>query len=153
MATAAPTYTLLYDETCGFCTAIVQWVSRQERGNRVKVMPCQFALLTKKFNVTEQQCLSSIQLNQPDGSVLTKGQAVAKVLSLLWDNAWPTRLAKVPGFRQVLDLGYTFIAVNRHRLPGIKQMCAAGNPNGCAPDTGSSSFTPMAMGDSSVNQR
>lgn len=146
MAIATPTSTLLYDETCGFCTAIVQWVSRQERGNRVKVMPCQFALLTKKFNVTEQQCLSSIQLNQPDGTVLTKGQAVATVLSLLWDNAWPTRIARVPGIRQALDLGYTFIAVNRHRLPGIKQMCAAGNPDGCGINGSSSistSSTPL----------
>lgn len=141
MVTASKASTLLYDETCGFCTAIVQWVSRQERGNRVQVMPCQFALLTKKFNVTEQQCLSSIQLNLPDGTVLTKGQAVAQVLSLLWDSAWPTRIARVPGIRQVLDLGYTFIAVNRHRLPGIKQMCAAGNPNGCGVE-GSSSVLP-----------
>lgn len=124
--------TLLYDETCGFCTAIVQWVTRQKRGDRVHIMSCQFALLTKKFAVTEKQCLTSIQLNGPDGEVKTKGQAVAGVLALLWDNEWPLRIVRLPVFRQVLDLGYTFIAVNRHRLPGIKQMFAAGNKDGCA---------------------
>lgn len=123
--------TLLYDETCGFCTSIVQWVARQKRGSRISIMPCQFALLTGKFPVTEQDCLTSIQLYNANGEVATKGQAVARVLSILWDNHWPSRIAKLPVIRQVFDLGYTFIAVNRHRLPGIKQMCAAGKPEGC----------------------
>lgn len=123
--------TLLYDETCGFCTSIVQWIQRQQRGGNIDVMPCQFAQLTGKFEVTEVDCATSIQLFQPEGDKLTKGQAVASVLGVLWNSSWPTRVARVPGIRQVLDLGYTFIAANRHRLPGIKQMCAAGNKDGC----------------------
>lgn len=118
--------TLLYDETCGFCTSIVRWVQRQKRGGNINVMSCQFAQLTQKFPVTEKDCSTSIQLFQLDGAKLTKGQAVASVMGVLWDAKWPARVANLPGVKQVLNLGYTFIAVNRHRLPGIKQMCAAG---------------------------
>lgn len=128
--------TLLYDETCGFCTSIVQWVSRQKRGNRITVTPCQFALLTNRFDVTERECMTSIQLIRPDGSKTTKGEAVGDVLAILWNNKWPARIARMPIVRQALNLGYTFIAVNRHRLPGIKQWCAAGG--GDNPQCGSS---------------
>ena len=126
--------TLLYDETCGFCTSIVQWVQRQKRGGSINVMSCQFAQLTQKFPVSDQDCATSIQLFQPGGDKLTKGQAVASVLGVLWNSSWPSRVARVPGIRQGLDLGYTFIAVNRHRLPGIKQMCAAGEKSSCGTD-------------------
>lgn len=118
--------TLLYDETCRFCTSIVQWVQRQKRGGDITVMSCQFAQLTQKYPVTDRDCATSIQLFQPGGEKLTKGQAVASVMGVLWNSKWPSRVARIPGIRHVLDLGYTFIAVNRHRLPGIKQMCAAG---------------------------
>ena len=125
------TRTLLYDETCGFCTSIVQWVSRHKRGSRITVMPCQFALLTGNFPVTETDCLTSIQLYDAAGNVVTKGQAVAEVLSTLWDSPLPRKIAGIPVIRQMIDMGYTFIAVNRHRLPGIKQMCAAGAKSQC----------------------
>ena len=125
-------FTLLYDEDCGFCTSIVQWVSRQKRGNRIHVMPCQFALLTKKFPVTEKDCTTSIQLFDDQGNVTTKGQAVGRVLGILWNNRWPERIVNTPVLKQAIDLGYTFIAVNRHRLPGIKQWCAAGENSSCS---------------------
>lgn len=123
--------TLLYDETCGFCTRVVQWVAGQKRGSDIAIMPCQFALMAGSFPVTETDCLTSIQLYDAQGGLATKGQAVARVLSILWDAQWPERVAGLPIIRQTLDLGYTFIAVNRHRLPGIKQMCAAGKEGGC----------------------
>lgn len=125
--------TLLYDETCGFCTRVVQWVSRQKRGSEIRVMPCQFALLTGSHPVSETDCVTSIQLFNESGEVSTKGQAVARVLGVLWNSRWPERIAGLPVIRQTLDLGYTFIAVNRHRLPGIKQMCAAGEKSSCGP--------------------
>src|SRR5699024_9252360 len=118
--------TLLYDETCGFCTAVVQWVSRQKRGNQIRVMPCQFAQLTGSHPVTETDCLTSIQLFDSNGELTTKGQAVARVMGILWNAQWPERIAKLRVINQSLDLGYTFIAANRHRLPGIKQMCSSG---------------------------
>lgn len=123
--------TLLYDETCGFCTSIVQWIARQKRGNAIAIMPCQFAQLTGKFPVTQQDCLTSIQLYDADGAVTTRGDAVAKVLGTLWDSPWPTRIGGLPIIRQVMNLGYMFIAKNRHRLPGIKQMCASGEGSSC----------------------
>lgn len=126
--------TLLYDETCGFCTSIVQWVQRQKRGGNISVMSCQFAQMTQKFPVTEKDCATSIHLYRADGEVLTKGQAVASVMGELWDSKWPGKIANIPGIKHVLNLGYTFIAVNRHRLPGIKQMCAAGEKSSCSTD-------------------
>ncbi len=127
--------TLLYDETCGFCTSVVQWVGRQKRGNLIQIQPCQFALVTGKFPVTSTDCVTSIQLFDDLGEKSTKGQAVASVLSTLWDSPWPVRIARVPGIRQIIDAGYTFVAVNRHRLPGIKQMCAAGDKSQCGPSS------------------
>lgn len=118
--------TLLYDETCGFCTTVVQWVSRQKRGDQIRVVPCQFAVLTGSHPVSETDCLASIQLFSSEGDLATKGQAVARVMGILWNARWPEQVARVPGIRHLLDLGYTFIAVNRHRLPGIKQMCSSG---------------------------
>lgn len=127
--------TLLYDETCGFCTAVVQWVSRQKRGDHIRVMPCQFAMMTGSHPVKEADCLTSIQLFNTQGDLATKGQAVARVMGILWDSRWPERVAKLPIIRQSLDLGYTFIAMNRHRLPGIKQMCASGGTSSsCGPE-------------------
>ena len=127
-----PTHILLYDETCGFCTSIVQWITRQKRGNQITALSCQFAHMTKKYPLVEKDCLTSIRLYDETGQVLVKGQAVAGVLGILWDSKWPERILGLPVIRQILDLGYTFIAVNRHRLPGIKQWCAAGSKGGCA---------------------
>lgn len=128
MATA----TLLYDETCGFCTRVANWVVRQKRGGQVQIMPCQFALLTGRFPVTDTDCVTSIQVFETQSSTpLKKGQAAAKIADVLLDSSWPSRIVGLPIIRQIVDLGYTFVAVNRHRLPGIKQMCAAGNPDGC----------------------
>ena len=127
-----PTHTLLYDETCGFCTSIVQWVSRQKHGNRITVLSCQFAHMTKKYPLTDENCLTSIRLYDESGNVLVKGQAVAAVLGILWDSRWPEKVLGLPVIRQLLDKGYTFIAINRHRLPGIKQWCEAGSSGGCA---------------------
>ena len=128
--------TLLYDETCGFCTSMVQWVQRQKRGGEITVLSCQFALLTKKFPVTDRDCATSIHLFKPVGERTTKARAVADVLDIVWDSRWPTRIATLPVVSKVLDLGYTFIAVNRHRLPGIKQWCAAGESSRCGIDQG-----------------
>ena len=129
MATA----TLLYDETCGFCTRVANWVVHQKRGSLIQIMPCQFALLTGQYPVTAADCVTSIQVFAQGRKIpLRKGQAVAQIADVLLDSQWPSRIAGLPVFKQALDLGYTFVAVNRHRLPGIKQMCAAGNPDGCS---------------------
>lgn len=124
MPAVLPAATLLYDADCGFCQSIVNWISRQERGSKIHAMPCQFAVSSHAFPVTESDCRNSIHVFDLAHTQSIKAEAVATVLAILWDSKAPLRIARLPGMKQVLDIVYILVAANRHRIPGIKQWCA-----------------------------
>ena len=123
--------TLLFDGTCGFCTRTVMWINRRDSRGRINIVPCQTAVEYHDVALSREDCATSIWAIR-DGNVVAGGaQAAAIVWAVLIDASWPIQVARLPGVRQALDLGYRFIAANRHRLPGIKGMCSAGSTGGC----------------------
>jgi predicted DCC family thiol-disulfide oxidoreductase YuxK len=126
-----PQLTLLYDGTCGFCARTVAWIQRRDRHQRIVAMPCQGAVRTGSAPVTLEDCGKSFWAITADSEVKGLGQGAALIVATLLDRTWPIAVARLPGIRQALDLGYRFIAHNRHRLPGIKGMCAVDAGSDC----------------------
>ncbi|HEU0164213.1 MAG TPA: DUF393 domain-containing protein [Thermomicrobiales bacterium] len=123
--------TLLFDGNCGFCTRTVLWVQAKDTQGRIDVIPCQVAVRNGTHDVSEGDCGKSIWAFTAEGHVEGGAQAAALVASELMGRRWPVQVAKLPVIKQSLDLGYRFIANNRHRLPGIKGMCAIDGGSSC----------------------
>ncbi|MGB3307133.1 MAG: DUF393 domain-containing protein [Thermomicrobiales bacterium] len=130
-AAAPQKLTLLFDGACGFCTRTVMWVQKRDTHGRLDILPCQTAVRSGRFTRDLSDCGTSIWAYAPDGAVEGGAQAAALVAAELLGHRWPVRVARLPGIRQCLDIGYRFIAANRHRLPGIKGMCSIGPGSSC----------------------
>ena len=109
---------VVYDGACRFC---IEQAQRLERlaGERVRLAsfrePCVFE---EHPQLTRAACERALQLVEPDGTVRSGADAVVHVLGLragLTPLRW---LYRVPGLRQLFDLGYRLVARNRFRLRG-----------------------------------
>lgn len=115
---------LLFDGDCAFCTSCVRWARRWVRP-QVAMVPWQRADLTI-LAVSEERCRTSIQWVTAPGDSRESGAAVSAVLAV-GRPPWPlvAGLLRLPGVRAVTDVGYRWVADNRHRLPGSTPACAS----------------------------
>ncbi len=117
--------TLLYDADCGFCQQWVAWALKRGAGDRVAFEACQHAPeIRESAGIPEAQCVDAAFLVEQaaDGTTSRRGAgAVNGVLELLpgWRNL-PHRIGgllyRSSLIREAEDIGYQYIAVNRHRL-------------------------------------
>lgn len=110
---------LLYDGSCGVCSAAVQWVLAHERSHSLRFAPLESAL------GRELRTLAGVPANVDsvlwtelrDGKVRAevRSSAMLRVLGYVggpW--RWLTALRILPAF--VLDLGYRAFATLRYRV-------------------------------------
>ena len=112
--------TVVFDGTCGFCTATRSRIERYDRCHHLHWVPCQ--QLTANGD-TPQLCERTVVTITPEGIVDTGAQAFARILTTLSGSAWPIRIATLPVLCTLLTLGYTGIARVRGRLPGVTPWC------------------------------
>jgi predicted DCC family thiol-disulfide oxidoreductase YuxK len=115
---------LLYDGSCGFCTASVQFVLRHDRLGTLR-----FAAIQSPFServLAEHPELrgvdSVVWVDPVKGQVLTRSAAglrVAAYLGGMWRLALILRI--VP--RPIRDWGYDLVARHRHLLIGRETQC------------------------------
>lgn len=115
---------LIFDGDCGFCTRTANYVMRKNTGSRFGVMPWQTPGLLAKVGLTEQQVTEAAWFVDEAGKQYRGAGAVNAALDRL---GGVYRLAswvyRVPGFKQIEDLVYVWVARNRYRLPGSTDAC------------------------------
>jgi len=122
-----PDHVLLYDGTCGFCAASVQFILRHERQKTLRFAPLQgpFAAEVKSRHPELEGVDSMVWIDRPGvpgESVLVRSQAVLRAASYLgryWNFAQIGRV--LPG--RLRDAVYDFIARHRHKVIRSPEMC------------------------------
>lgn len=124
---AAPQNVLLYDGTCGFCEASIQFVLRHDRTKLLKFAPLQGALASavtaRHPELADVDSLVWVDgLGSRDEQVHVRSAAALEVAAYLggvWQLAWFARVIPV----RVRDAVYAFVARHRHRLTGGTERC------------------------------
>ncbi len=105
---------LLYDADCGFCKRVLRRYGRFLRRD-VRALPLQEYASTDA-RLSRQELQKAITLVLEDGRVYSGAEAIARAVG------GPARLYFVPGLRQLANLAYDWVARNRGRLPGGRQV-------------------------------
>jgi predicted DCC family thiol-disulfide oxidoreductase YuxK len=130
---ATPQDVLLYDGTCGFCAASIQFVLRHDRAKRLTFAPLQGALAADVK--TRHPGLESIdsmvwvnRLGSGDERIYVRSAAALQVAAYL---GGPWRLAAVARLvpAVVRDAVYALIARHRHRLIRGGEQCLVPGPD------------------------
>src|SRR6266550_892553 len=100
-AAGSPVATLIYDGECAMCRA---------SPHRARFP-----------HVSDEQCMTAMQLVLPDGRVLAGADAVPELFARIPHWRWVPALFALPGIRPVARRVYAWIARNRMRIS-----CAAG---------------------------
>jgi len=110
--------TLIYDAECAMCRASALWIMRRALSSgRLEILPCRSGVRRERFpRVTEDACLTAMQLVLPDGRVLSGADAVPELLRRIRGWGWVARLFALPGIRPVARRLYAWIATNRMRI-------------------------------------
>jgi predicted DCC family thiol-disulfide oxidoreductase YuxK len=133
-----PAPLLLYDGTCGFCSATVRFVLRHDRRGTVR-----FATLDSRAAARvigrhpELAGVDSVVWVEPAGpdspeTVAVRSDAVVRVARYLGGPWHATRVAALLP-RAWRDRAYDWVARHRHRLPGADR-CFVPPPEARAPD-------------------
>ena len=130
----SPRPVLLYDGTCGFCSASVQFALRHDRRGSLR-----FAALDSSFGRAvlarhpELAVVDSVVWYEPAGGgaterLLTRSAAALRVARYL---GGPWRLAAVAGLipRSLRDSLYDLVARHRHQLARGGQQCLVPTPD------------------------
>lgn len=115
---------LIFDGDCAFCTQTANFVRRLNTHGRMEVMPWQTAGLLARFGLTEAQCQTAVQFVDEQGKIFSGAGAANQTLKRL-GGAWrvASGLYALPGFHQLEDAAYAWVARNRYRLPGGTPEC------------------------------
>ena len=123
-----PDQLVLFDGVCNLCNALVQFVIRRDPAARFRFAPIQSRVGTEIF---QRHGLDPADLQTfvfvADGKILLRSDAAIEVVSR-FGGAW--RIVKL--FRSVprplRDRLYSFIARNRYRWFGRKEVCMVPTP-------------------------
>ena len=100
------------------CRASALWLMRRALSSgTLEILPCASGVRRTRFpQITEQACLTAMQLVLPDGRVLAGADAVPELLRRLPRWRWAASLLAVPGAQAVARRAYAWIAANRMRI-------------------------------------
>ncbi len=128
---STPDY-LFYDGHCGLCHRSVQFALRHDKpGTRFRFSPLQGETFPTLVDSQRRAAIpDSIAILTPDGTVLTRSDAVIRVLSRI-GGGWRTLgklLQIIP--RPIRDAGYSFVASVRYRIFGRREdLCPVMSPD------------------------
>jgi len=107
------------------CRASALWLMRLAlSGRRLEILPCRSRLRAERHpQISEQACLTAMQLALPDGRVLAGADAVPELLRRIRGLGWLAVVFALPGMRPLARRVYGWIARNRMRIS-----CAISSP-------------------------
>jgi predicted DCC family thiol-disulfide oxidoreductase YuxK len=113
-----PIFEVFFDGDCPLCRREMALWQRYDRNGRVlftDIAAPEFQ--AEKTGLTMDQLMAELHGRLRTGQVIT-GVETFRQLLLAVGIRWPVRLSRLPGIRQVLNLGYGLFARNRLRLTG-----------------------------------
>lgn len=112
------------------CRASALWLMRLALSTgALEILPCRTSVRAERFpQVTEDACLTAMQLVLPDGRVLAGADAVPELLRRIRGLGWLAGVFSVPGMRPIARRVYAWIARNRMRIS-----CAGRRPERADP--------------------
>lgn len=119
MTTTARRPVLMYDDTCAFCRRSIRWFQARDLAHRLEYLPRQSQERAQRFpQVDAPQYQGAMQLILPDGSLRSGAAATAGALRRLAVPGWRGLgwCLERWGIRHVAQIGYRWIASNRHRF-------------------------------------
>ena len=112
------TATLIYDADCPMCRASALWLMRRalSRG-ALEILPCRSeARLARYPGITEDTCMTAMQLVLPDGRVVAGADAVPELLRRVRGWGWLASVFALPAVRPIARRVYAWIARNRMKI-------------------------------------
>jgi predicted DCC family thiol-disulfide oxidoreductase YuxK len=108
----------VYDADCPVCRAAALWLMRLAMSQgRLEILPCRSPLRVERFpSISEEACLTAMQLVLPDGRVLAGADAVPELLRRIHGLGWLATLFAIPGMRPIARGVYGWIARHRMRI-------------------------------------
>jgi predicted DCC family thiol-disulfide oxidoreductase YuxK len=86
-------------------------------GGQLEILPCRSPVRTQRFpELTEEACLSAMQLILPDGRIVAGADAVPELLRRIRGAGWLAGLFAFPPMRPLSRRVYASIARNRMRI-------------------------------------
>lgn len=102
------------------CRASALWLLRRALAGgarNLEVLPCRSPARRRRFpQISDEACLSAMQLVLPDGRVLAGADAVPDILRRIPRWRWLAGLFSLPGARLLARRAYRWIADHRMRL-------------------------------------
>jgi predicted DCC family thiol-disulfide oxidoreductase YuxK len=114
----SPRAVLIYDGDCPMCRASALWLMRLALSHgALEILPCRASIRAQRFpQITEEACLTAMQLVLPDGRVLAGADAVPDLLRRIRGLGWVAALFALPGMQPLARRVYAWIARNRMRI-------------------------------------
>ena len=115
--------TLIYDAECAMCRKSALWLMRRAYSSgELEILPCRSPVRHERFpQVSEEACLTAMQLVLPDGRILSGADAVPELLRRIRGWGWVAGLFALPPARPLARGIYGWVARNR-----MKISCAVG---------------------------
>jgi predicted DCC family thiol-disulfide oxidoreductase YuxK len=111
---------LVYDGECALCRASAFWLLRRAMAGgarELELLPCSSPVRRARYpQISDEACLTAMQLVLPDGRVLAGADAVPEILRRIPRWRWLAGLFDLPGIRPVARRVYAWIARHRMRL-------------------------------------
>jgi predicted DCC family thiol-disulfide oxidoreductase YuxK len=119
---------VLYDGTCGLCSASVRWILRHERDHDLRFAPLQGATAAGLRALFPQipETLESVVLVDGECAHLRSKAFLHLAPHLRAPWSWAYGFRWLPAF--LLDVGYRAIARNRYRIWGRVDECLVPSP-------------------------
>lgn len=108
--------TIYYDGSCPMCTTIIGKVGGSSQ--KEKFDPKDTARGSLPHGLTKEQVEKEIHVIGPDGKVYKNAEAILKILEEYPRWRFLVKIGGLPIIRQLLPVGYKFIAANRHFIFG-----------------------------------
>jgi len=109
---------LIYDGDCAMCRSSALWLMRLAMsGGQLEILPCRSAPRRIRYpHLTDEACMTAMQLVLPDGRTLTGADAVPELLHRIRGLGWLATAFSFPGARPIARRVYGWNAQNRMRL-------------------------------------
>lgn len=109
---------VVFDGTCGFCTACASLVQRFDRRRRVAWQPAQADGLAALVGLTQEELGSASWAISPDGRTVARAAAMAAALDQALGARGALRWLVDGPLRRPADAVYGWVAANRVHFPG-----------------------------------
>ena len=111
--TAAEHATVIFDGACGFCRKQVKDMQALDSEQQLQFLPRQSADAESRFpQIKSNKLGEGILLIDQQGNVYKAADAIDQIFHRLPSRRWFCFLYRLPVIKQIIQLGYKFIAAN-----------------------------------------